>query len=591
MSALRSRGTRSSLSRGRFEWETWDQVAAAFARQPSLNPVVVLDRSPAWARGAADVDNPLAPPHERRDFGAFARAVAERYRGRFVYYQVWDEPNIAPHWGASAADPAGYLGLLREAAVNIRAADPAARIVAAALAPTTESGGANLSDITYLDQLYSLGGREWFDYPAAQPYGFSQPPDSPADPSQLNFGRAALLRQVMLRHGDAGTPLWATAFGWDASASGTTAAMGNGERGGAGGLHSGGISRGPSASGRGLGRCCGRVISRCSRRPRPLSAGLLRRCRSWGLAATLRTPPRFAMPGGAPSHRPRTRAQTATPSISPSPGPGSRWKCREALTGLTSPPWSMARPPTGCHVTRPARVTWSCTIQLQAVRVIPLADGLTAGEHTVRLTAHGGWGQWPLRAVVITAAATPVSRLGLALLALAVLASLAAAIAVGRWRRGVAAACCSCNRGRPPSELTLGNPPSAASAATSEVSPRARRVTEVAGLDPGHRSVRAVPLVHLGACQPRASRASRPAVSRPPAPRTAPDRRQPALVAAHAAGPALAVRPVRGAGVARAARLGAVASSLPGWPAAARRRHESASAQTAASFAGMASCY
>ncbi len=88
----------------------------------------------------------------------FARAVAERYGDTFTYYQVWDEPNIAPHWGAKGADPVDYLGLLREAAVNIRAADPGAQIVAAALAPTTEGGGANLSDVAYLDRLYALGG-------------------------------------------------------------------------------------------------------------------------------------------------------------------------------------------------------------------------------------------------------------------------------------------------------------------------------------------------------------------------------------------------------------------------------------------------
>ena len=113
-------------------------------------------------------------------------------------------------------DPAGYLGLLREAAVQIRAADADAQIVLAALAPTTEPGGANLSDITFLDALYGLGARAWFDLAAAQPYGFSEPPDAGADPGRLNFGRAELLRQVMERHGDGETPLWATAFGWNA---------------------------------------------------------------------------------------------------------------------------------------------------------------------------------------------------------------------------------------------------------------------------------------------------------------------------------------------------------------------------------------
>ena len=203
-------------ARGQFDWAAWDAVFAELARHPALTPVVVLNGAPAWARAEADAGNPQAPPHERADFGAFAAAVAQRYGDRLRYYQVWHEPNIAPHWGAADVDPAGYLGLLREAAVQIRAADPDAQIVLAALAPTTESGGANLSDIAFLDALYGLGARAWFDIAAAQPYGFSEPPDAAADAGRLNFGRVELLRQVMARHGDDKTPLWATAFGWNA---------------------------------------------------------------------------------------------------------------------------------------------------------------------------------------------------------------------------------------------------------------------------------------------------------------------------------------------------------------------------------------
>ena len=180
-------------ARGQFDWAAWDAVFAELAKHPALTPVVVLNGAPAWARAEADADNPQAPPHERADFGAFAAAVAQRYGDRLRYYQVWHEPNIAPHWGAADVDPAGYLGLLREAAVQIRAADPDAQIVLAALAPTTESGGANLSDIAFLDALYGLGARAWFDIAAAQPYGFSEPPDAGADrrPAQLRARRAA----------------------------------------------------------------------------------------------------------------------------------------------------------------------------------------------------------------------------------------------------------------------------------------------------------------------------------------------------------------------------------------------------------------
>ena len=176
-------------TKGQFVWGPWDATAAALARWPAIRPIVVLERSPFWACGESDAGNPSAPPRERSDFGAFVAAVAARYGAQYTYYQVWHEPNISPHWGSKPADPADYLGLLREAAVRIRAADPDARIIAAALAPTTEEGGANLSDLTFLDQLYGLGGRSWFDFPAIQPYGFSAAPDEPPDAAKLNFAR------------------------------------------------------------------------------------------------------------------------------------------------------------------------------------------------------------------------------------------------------------------------------------------------------------------------------------------------------------------------------------------------------------------
>ena len=201
---------------GQYDWSAPDAVFAALARTPTLKPVVVLNGSPLWARRPGDVDNPLAPPKERADFGAFAAQVAQRYGEQIQYYQVWDEPNIAPHWGARPVDPADYLGLLREAAIQLRAADSDAVVLLGALAPTTESGGANLSDLAYLDALYGLAGQQWFDIVAIQPYGFSDTPDAPPAPDRLNFGRAALLHDVMARHGQGGQPVWATAFGWNA---------------------------------------------------------------------------------------------------------------------------------------------------------------------------------------------------------------------------------------------------------------------------------------------------------------------------------------------------------------------------------------
>ncbi|MFZ1265405.1 MAG: beta-galactosidase, partial [Anaerolineae bacterium] len=84
---------------GQFTWDAYDRIVAA-ANANDLELLAVLDGSPAWARAAVDSANPLAPPQERADFGRFAAHVAARYAGKINFYQVWDEPNIAPHWGA-----------------------------------------------------------------------------------------------------------------------------------------------------------------------------------------------------------------------------------------------------------------------------------------------------------------------------------------------------------------------------------------------------------------------------------------------------------------------------------------------------------
>jgi len=197
-------------SLGRFQWETWDRIIEA-ASARGFRLIAVLDRSPAWARSPVDAENPFAPPHERADYGRFVAAFVDRYRDRVDVYQIWDEPNIAPHWGARAIDPVEYLGLLREGYYQVKARDPDAWVVLAALAPNDEPGGANLSDLTFLDRIYALGGSAWFDAVAAEPYGFDAPPDG-----DEGFGRARALRAIMERHGDRSTPLWAVAFGWNA---------------------------------------------------------------------------------------------------------------------------------------------------------------------------------------------------------------------------------------------------------------------------------------------------------------------------------------------------------------------------------------
>jgi len=210
---------------GQFDWRQTDRIFTAIAHENELvnlqedrsqpfKLIAVLDTTPLWARPSHSPAT--APPVQLSDFGNFVRAFTARYGDIIDHYQIWHEPNLSANWGNAFVEPSAYANLLREAALNIWATDPDALILTAALAPTLENGPLNLDEIDYLDQLYQAKANRWFDIVAGQAYGFDSEPSDLARTDTLNFSRLELVHQVMLKYGDGDTPIWATAFGWNA---------------------------------------------------------------------------------------------------------------------------------------------------------------------------------------------------------------------------------------------------------------------------------------------------------------------------------------------------------------------------------------
>lgn len=202
---------------GVYAWEKWDRIVEAVSRYPDLRLVAVLINTPTWARPTHNRSEIVTtPPASAEAFARFASALAARYSTVIDYYQVWDEPNLSSAWGGQPPRPIQYLDLLRSAYQAIHAADPDAVVLAAALAPTVETGPANISDLIYLRDLYLHGARDYMDAVAAKPYGFNTSPDDrQVDPQVLNFSRIVALREEMVRHGDARKALWAANWGWN----------------------------------------------------------------------------------------------------------------------------------------------------------------------------------------------------------------------------------------------------------------------------------------------------------------------------------------------------------------------------------------
>ncbi len=199
---------------GRGAWASYDEIVN-LAGEHRIQIIARVDTSPAWARAGIEWDQ--TPPERFEDFGDFLFALASRYRGRITAYQVWNEPNLAIEWGQQPPDPAAYARLLTLAHARIKQADPSAIVVTAAMAPTIEVSERALDEQLFLQRMYDAGAGGAFDVLAVQAYGLrSGPDDRRLSGGDVNFSRTMLVRELMVRNGDATTPIWATEMGWNA---------------------------------------------------------------------------------------------------------------------------------------------------------------------------------------------------------------------------------------------------------------------------------------------------------------------------------------------------------------------------------------
>jgi hypothetical protein len=209
-----ARGETSDRKFGTSTWAKFDDIVDR-ANAAGLKVMLRLDTSPRWAL-PADAPDGLGPPVNPGDYWDFVAQAATRYRGRVAAYQIWNEPNLNSEWGHRPPDPTAYAALLRGASLRIRAIDPEARVVMAAMAPTLTETADALNELLYLDQVYDAGARGTFDVLAVQAYGLRGGPDDPrVEPFDVTFSRPTLVRQLMDAHGDVDTPIWATELGWN----------------------------------------------------------------------------------------------------------------------------------------------------------------------------------------------------------------------------------------------------------------------------------------------------------------------------------------------------------------------------------------
>lgn len=196
-------------------WAKYDRIVE-LAEQYGIQIQARISNPPIWAQASDDAGD-MAPPALIDDYVNFAVAVAQRYQGRIRYYQIWNEPNIYPEWGEADVDPEQYTELLCRTHDALKAIDPELVIISGALAPTIAMGPRNLNDFIFLERMYAAGAGDCFDVMSMQGYGLnSGPTDRRMRPVTVNVGRSQYIRELMVKHGDSGKPIWLSEAAWNA---------------------------------------------------------------------------------------------------------------------------------------------------------------------------------------------------------------------------------------------------------------------------------------------------------------------------------------------------------------------------------------
>jgi outer membrane protein assembly factor BamB len=202
---------------GDYNWQALDRVVKA-ARAHDMQIMLSVVRSPTWATASGND----GLPEEPEAFANFLGAMAERYAGVVSAYQVWNEPNLAHENGGTPATPAQYLALLEAAYPAVKAADPCALVVSAALAATNAPAPVlAVPDLPFFEALYTLDDGAFLrsaDVVALHTGAGPHAPDAhwPTDESlQSNFYFRHLerTREIMQRHGDP-RQVWISEVGW-----------------------------------------------------------------------------------------------------------------------------------------------------------------------------------------------------------------------------------------------------------------------------------------------------------------------------------------------------------------------------------------
>lgn len=232
-----------------YDWGRYDRQVR-MATRAGLTILGLVTDAPVWAEGHCGDRRGICNPNPKA-LGAFATAAALRYSGHFDpdgagpepplpevrFWQGLNEPNLYfffnPQRDGSDVPVSPYLyrELINRFTEGIRSGNPAARVLAAGLAPLGIHPA--VAPLEFMRRLLCMRGRRRprpacnarvsFDIWAMHPYTSGGPTHHARGPDEVSLADLPKMRRLLAAAARAGhidsryrrVPFWVTEFSWD----------------------------------------------------------------------------------------------------------------------------------------------------------------------------------------------------------------------------------------------------------------------------------------------------------------------------------------------------------------------------------------
>lgn len=181
-------------TKGNFDFSGYDERVDEVLAD-GFNIIGICAYNNPWSSGN------VAPNTEEhyQDYANYVSALVQRYKGKIMYWEIWNEPDVDHFWRPEP-DAINYTNLLKYAYIAAKEVDPSVKILGL--------GGVDSGNTEYIKTAFQNGALNYMDIIALHPYG-----DSAIFEISTQYQSLDVIKNLMSNY-NSNIPIWVTEVGY-----------------------------------------------------------------------------------------------------------------------------------------------------------------------------------------------------------------------------------------------------------------------------------------------------------------------------------------------------------------------------------------